>query len=128
MDMEFEPNIPIYKQLMYEIKRKIVLNEIKPGDKLPSIRETSSKFQVNPNTVQRTYQELEREGITYTQRGMGNFVKEDMKMVQNLKDEMASKVLDKFISGMKNIGFSNLEIVDIVRKKLKNIDDDKGEI
>ncbi|MBV4419393.1 GntR family transcriptional regulator [Clostridium tyrobutyricum] len=121
MSVEFDPNLPIYKQIMNIIKRKIISNEIKPGDKLPSIREMSSNLKVNPNTIQRTYQELERCGITYTQRGMGNFVKEDIDMVGRLKHEMAEKVIDNFIDGMKNLGFSGSQILNIVEKRIVDV-------
>ncbi|MBR9648681.1 MAG: GntR family transcriptional regulator [Clostridium tyrobutyricum] len=121
MSVEFDPNVPIYKQIMNIIKRKIISNEIKPGDKLPSIREMSSNLKVNPNTIQRTYQELERSGITYTQRGMGNFVKEDIDMVGRLKHEMAEKVIDNFIDGMKDLGFSGSQILNIVEKRIVDV-------
>ncbi|AND84595.1 GntR family transcriptional regulator [Clostridium tyrobutyricum] len=121
MSVEFDPNVPIYKQIMNIVKRKIISNEIKPGDKLPSIREMSSNLKVNPNTIQRTYQELERSGITYTQRGMGNFVKEDIDMVGRLKHEMAEKVIDNFIDGMKDLGFSGSQILNIVEKRIVDV-------
>ncbi|MCH3963244.1 MAG: GntR family transcriptional regulator [Clostridium sp.] len=120
MKTEFDPNIPIYKQIMDGVKRSIVSAEVKPGDKLLSIREMSEKLKVNPNTIQRAYQELERLGITYTQRGMGNFVKEDVGMVKRLKEEMAEKIIERFIDGMRNIGFTNSEIVSIVKDKIEN--------
>lgn len=120
MKTEFDPNIPIYKQIMDGVKRSIVSAEVKPGDKLLSIREMSEKLKVNPNTIQRAYQELERLGITYTQRGMGNFVKKDVGMVKRLKEEMAEKIIERFIDGMRNIGFTNSEIVSIVKDKIEN--------
>lgn len=129
MSVEFNPNVPIYKQIMDIIKRRIISSKIMPGDKLPSIREMSVELQVNPNTVQRTYQELEREGITYTQRGTGNFVKEDIEMVKKLKEQMAEDLIEGFIDGMRNLGFQGSEIIEIVEKKVQNININKqGEI
>lgn len=129
MSVEFNQNVPIYKQIMDIIKRRIISSKIMPGDKLPSIREMSVELQVNPNTVQRTYQELEREGITYTQRGTGNFVKEDIEMVKKLKEQMAEDLIEGFIDGMRNLGFQGSEIIEIVEKKVQNININKqGEI
>ncbi|MEY8000616.1 GntR family transcriptional regulator [Clostridium sp. Mt-5] len=119
MDAEFDPNIPIYIQIMNIIKRRIVSEELKPGDKLSSVREMSAKLKVNPNTVQRTYKELERQGITYKQRGMGTFVKEDISMIEKLKKEMAQYIICNFIKGMKDLGFSSGEIVKIVKEKIQ---------
>lgn len=119
MDAEFDPNIPIYIQIMNIIKRRIVSEELKPGDKLSSVREMSAKLKVNPNTVQRTYKELESQGITYKQRGMGTFVKEDISMIEKLKKEMAQYIICNFVKGMKDLGFSSGEIVKIVKEKIQ---------
>ncbi len=68
--MEFNDNLPIYIQIMNLIKSSIASGEIRGGgDKLPSVREFSKELKVNPNTIQRSYQELERENIVFTQRG-----------------------------------------------------------
>ena len=119
MDVEFDSNIPIYMQIIDIVKRKIVKEELKPGDKLLSVREMSSKLKVNPNTIQRAYQELERNDITYKQRGMGTFVKEDISMVKKLKEEMAQNIIYSFIMGMKELGFSSDEIIKIVEEKVQ---------
>lgn len=121
MSIKFDENIPIYIQIMNSVKSDIVCGKLKEGDKLPSVRELSAQLKVNPNTLQRAYQELEREGVTYTQRGMGTFVKEDSKMILNLKKEMAKEVIDSFIEGMKNLGFSEEEIINIVQDEMQEL-------
>lgn len=119
MIVEFNEKVPIYVQITNIIKRDIVTENLKPGDKLPSIRELSAKLKVNPNTLQRAYQELEREGITYTQRGTGSFIKEDINIMNELKKEMAKETLTTFIKGMKDIGFTKEEIVNIVKEQVE---------
>lgn len=119
MKVDFNANIPIYIQIIRKIKTKIIAGELKAGDKLPSVRDMASKFQVNPNTLQRVYQELEREGITYTQRGTGTFVKEDLFMVDRLKKETAHKIIEDFLSGMKSLGFNNEEIINLISEEVK---------
>ncbi|PGV02343.1 GntR family transcriptional regulator, partial [Bacillus thuringiensis] len=69
MESGFSPNIPIYIQVMEYIKKEIVTGRLASGDKIPAVRELASKLQVNPNTIQRTFQELEQEGIAVTRRG-----------------------------------------------------------
>ncbi|MFR6496994.1 MAG: GntR family transcriptional regulator [Ruminococcus sp.] len=71
--MDFQANYPIYLQIAEDVKRRIVIGELKPGDKLPSNAELAIAYQVNPNTVQRIYRQLEAEGISYTKRGIGTF-------------------------------------------------------
>lgn len=119
MDVNFDNKTPIYIQIMYIIKRDMAKGKLKGGDKLPSVRELSSKLKVNPNTVQRTYQELERSGFTFTERGKGTFVTEDEDIVSDLKKDLANKVLEDFIKGMKNLGFDADDIIDIVSERIK---------
>lgn len=65
---------PIYEQIIDEIKENILKNILKPGDKLPSVRELSSMITVNPNTVSKAYLELERQEVIETLRGKGTYV------------------------------------------------------
>lgn len=116
--MEFDNKSPIYIQIMNDIKVDIINGTLKPGDKLPSIREMAVKFKVNPNTLQRVYQELERENITYTQRGTGSFIREDSNMITNLREDMASEVIENFIESIKKFGFDNKDILKVVEDKL----------
>lgn len=113
--MKFNDNLPIYIQIVEYIKRKIITLELKGGDKLPSVRELSQELTVNPNTVQRSYQELERENLVFTQRGMGTFVTEDMVIINGLKRNMASNIVKTFIQEMKSLGFNLDEIKDLIK-------------
>lgn len=118
MEFEFDDKMPIYIQIMDRIKMDIVTQKLKANDKLPSVREMSSILKVNPNTLQRAYQELERLGIVYTQRGMGTFVGERDTMVDELKQEMAREVMDSFILRMKRLGFSEQEIIERISQNI----------
>ena len=112
--MDFNENLPIYIQIMNLVKGKMVSGKINGGDKLPSVRELSKELKVNPNTIQRTYQELEREGLVFTQRGMGTFAAEDKEVIKELKKSMAADVVNGFLMEMKKLGFSPNEIMDII--------------
>ncbi len=65
---------PIYLQLVQVIKEAILKGILQPGDKLPSVRELSVQLTINPNTIQKSYQELERQKVIETLRGKGTFV------------------------------------------------------
>ena len=112
--MNFDDNLPIYIQIMNLIKSNMVSGEINRGDKLASVREFSKELKVNPNTIQRAYQELERENLVFTQRGMGTFVTEDEKIIKKLKKDMATEIVNNFLMEMKKIGFKPDEIIDII--------------
>ena len=117
--MDFNENLPIYIQIMNLVKGKMVSGEINGGDKLPSVRELSKELKVNPNTIQRTYQELEREGLVFTQRGMGTFAAEDKEVIKELKKSMAADVVNGFLMEMKKLGFSPNEIMDIISERIE---------
>ncbi|MDR7869227.1 MAG: GntR family transcriptional regulator [Tissierellaceae bacterium] len=119
--MDFNSNLPIYIQIMDYLKKQIISRELKEGDKLDSVRELSTKLKVNPNTIQRSYQELEREGLVYTQRGMGTFVTEDVEVISKFKREMASDVVGSFIIEMKQLGFNRDDIVELVNTKVGEV-------
>lgn len=120
MTIEFDNNLPIYMQIMNYIKGEIVTGKLKPGDKILSVRELASELQINPNTVQRTFQELEREEIVETRRGMGRYVTSNENTILTIKKEMAQDVLDRFIRGMEDLGFQGEDILAAVAENIQN--------
>lgn len=116
--MKFENNLPIYIQIGDYIKRQIINGSLKEGDKLPSVRDIATELKVNPNTIQRSYQELERENLVFTQRGMGTFVTEDKVIIKELKKNLANNIVSSFIEDMKAIGFISKDIVELINDKV----------
>jgi len=114
MAIEFDNNLPIYIQIMNYIKKQIITGHLKPGDKILSVRELASELQINPNTIQRTFQELERELIVETRRGLGRYVTSEETKIMEIKKDMAGDLLDHFIQGMQELGFDKDDIVKIV--------------
>ena len=114
--MKFNDNLPIYIQIMNLIKKKFIIGELKEEEKLPSVRELSIELKVNPNTIQRSYQELEREDLVFTQRGMGTFVTQDKNIISELKSNMASSIVEEFLRDMKSLGFNEREIKDLINE------------
>jgi len=70
--------IPLYLQLMEQVKHAIETGALRPGDQLPTIRKRAEELVMNPNTVVRTYRELEHEGIVELKHGLGAFVSESV--------------------------------------------------
>ena len=116
--MEFNNNIPIYLQIIDNIKRDIVVGKLKAGQKMSSVRELARILKVNPNTMQRVYQELDREKITFTKRGMGTYVTEEEKTISSLKKEISKKIILDFVEGMNKLCFSNKELINILKEYL----------
>jgi GntR family transcriptional regulator len=78
MDLKIDPHghVPIYLQIVRGVRSAIASGALRPGDALPSLRALGVRLIVNPNTVQRAYDELEREGLIAPRRGVGMFVAE----------------------------------------------------
>lgn len=74
LQLDLKSRKSIYEQVMDHLKEQIMTGQMATGEKLPSVRELSKSITVNPNTVQKAYRELERQGYVYTTSGVGTFV------------------------------------------------------
>lgn len=95
--MEFDNDRPIYLQLLEDFKVKISNGKWKSGEKIDSVRNLAKEYEVNPNTVQRALQELEREGLCESQRTLGRFVTKDKKLIDKLGNRAFNQACDEFI-------------------------------
>jgi GntR family transcriptional regulator len=119
---EFNASKPIYLQVADRINRQIVSKELKAGEKLPSVRDMGIKYSVNPNTIQRTYSELEREGILETKRGQGTFVTEQEDRLVQLRDDLKHEQILFFVQVMQEMGYSSLEIISGLKDHLNKFE------
>lgn len=118
MAWKFTNDAPIYLQIMDEIKLRIAQGRLKPGDKVPAVRDLAIKAGVNPNTMQKALSELEREGVLYSQRTAGRFVAEQSDAETNLKISISTKHIENYVNGMRELGFDNNEIINAVKRYL----------
>ena len=117
--IKFDQSAPIYIQIIQKLKADIVSGKIKGGDKMPSVREFSEIFKVNPNTVQRVFLELEREGIICSQRGIGTFVCEGTEIINKIKITQSQEYAESFADRMLELGLSKSEILEYLEKILE---------
>ena len=115
--MKFEANVPIYLQIIDEIKRRIIVEEYGPGQKLPSVREFAVSFGVNPNTVQRAFAELEREGLVHSERTSGRFICDQPKRIHDLRASILDKKMDAFLEEMERYGYDRKTILTYIRER-----------
>ena len=114
MDWIFRSDQPIYSQLTQRLTEAIVAGIYAPGEKLPSVRELAVEAGVNPNTVQRSLTELEREGLVFSQRTAGRFVTENENMIVNAKLRIADERVSEFLRSMKTLGCGRQEIISLI--------------
>ncbi|GCD09965.1 GntR family transcriptional regulator [Clostridium tagluense] len=97
---------PIYEQIIEKIKENIIKGILKPGDKLPSVRELASIIAINPNTISKAYNELERMKAIEVIRGKGTFVVEnfepvmDEEKMKEIKDHMKKIIIEAHYIGV----------------------------
>ena len=116
MDWNFKSDLPIYSQLVEQIKLGIVSGIFKPGERLASVRDMAMEAGVNPNTMQRALQELEREGMVYSQRTSGRFVTEDEAVIDNAKKNLAEEQIKSFLEAMSKLGYGRDEIISLLEE------------
>lgn len=114
MAWTFDEKSPIYLQIAYRVKLKIASKELSMGQQLLPVREFAQEAGVNPNTVQRAFQELGKEGLVYSARTSGRFVTEDEKLIDQKRHEIAQSLMKNFVTEMTAIGFSSPEIKAII--------------
>ncbi len=119
MEWTFSADLPIYSQLVAQIKLAIVSGEYLPGERLASVRELAMDAGVNPNTMQRALQELEREGMVYTQRTSGRFVTEDTKVIESAKKQLAEDQIKDFLEQMGRLGYPKEEILSLLKASIE---------
>ena len=126
MNWHFNSDMPIYTQLISQIKFAIVSGKLPPGERMSTVRDLASEAGVNPNTMQRAFQELEREGLVFSQRSSGRFVTEDVSIIEKAKMALAQEHISKFITSMERLGYDRAEIIALLEGK--NEEDNNGGI
>ena len=126
MDWTFRGDQPIYAQLISRIKQGIVSGDLPPGSRLPSVRDLATEAGVNPNTMQRALQELEREGMVYSQRTAGRFVTEDVHLIEGAKRAFAAKHIRVFLEGMGKLGYGRGEILALLQEEKEDAHGNSG--
>lgn len=116
MQWNIRDDAPVYAQLVEHIKLAIVSGEFKPGERLPSVRELSTAAGVNPNTMQRAFAELEREGLVLTQRTSGRSVTEDAGRVEQTKRQLAAAAIQTFWVNMRKLGIAQREALQLLQQ------------
>ena len=114
--MKFDNNIPIYIQLVEQLKIYIISGKFSPGDRIPSVRELALQTKVNPNTMQKALTELEDLKLIYTERTNGKYVTNDGKLIDKIKRQYASELSKNYFSNMKDIGFSEQDAINYLNE------------
>lgn len=118
MPWDFDREGPIYLQLVAHIERSILSGEFPPGERCPSVRELACIAAVNPNTMQKALQELERMGLVVNNRTSGRTITDDEQLLANTKKELAIEQLQTFVAAMKGLGYTKEDCKTFIMKEL----------
>lgn len=113
--------VPIYLQIVSQVKRATASGLLKEGDQMPSVRELATELIVNPNTIAKAYQELERDGIIKTVRGVGTFVAvKEVKFVLEERVKVINLAIDKVLIEAHHMGFSDEDVRNIFDDRIND--------
>lgn len=119
-NIDLKSNLPLYEQIINQVKEYILKGYFKPGDALPSVRKLSTLIDVNPNTISKAYQELERQQVIVTVRGKGTFISNEPNKKIDLQEELNK--IKPVLAELKLKGADNVEILNGISKLLNELE------
>ncbi|MGI6721314.1 MAG: GntR family transcriptional regulator [Anaerovoracaceae bacterium] len=114
MEWNFREGIPIYSQIVEQVKIQIASGAYRPGDKLPSVRDLAVDAGVNPNTMQKALAQLEQEGLLHAVRTSGRFITEEESTLKDLKQDLGRKYIKALFESLSRLGMSKEEIIEAI--------------
>lgn len=115
--MKFDSSQPIWAQLAAEFRRRIAVGEWRSGERVPGVRELAVQLGVNPNTVQRTFSELEHEGLVFAERTAGRFVTDDSAAVTRLKRGLAAAAADAYVDAASGLSLDITAATELLHER-----------
>jgi GntR family transcriptional regulator len=112
IQINFRSGIPIYEQIVDQIRRMVVEKRLKPGDQLPTVRQLATDLRINFNTVARAYRALDEAGFISTQHGRGTYIWEapPAEEIERLRNQTLEELVSNFLNGLQQHGYSAEEV------------------
>lgn len=118
--IDYKDRRPIYEQVIEKFQQMILCGAMEPDSPMPSVRSLAMELSLNPNTIQRAYQELERQGYIYTLKGKGSFVSDSVKAADHKRQEIQEE-LDKCVSNAIMAGITEGEFRTMVEVSIEKV-------
>jgi GntR family transcriptional regulator len=113
-----DDGVPIYIQIVNQVKHLVASGRLAPGDEMPSIRVLAAQLTVNPNTVVRAYLELEQAGIVTKRNGTGTYVSEvRAPMLQREKIKILARRADALLTEARQLDVDLVEVIKLLRER-----------
>jgi GntR family transcriptional regulator len=120
IEIDFRSGIPIYIQIMDQVKHMIAAGQLNPGDQLPTVRQLAADLRVNFNTVARSYKLLDEDGIISTQHGRGTYILElpSQENGEKLRFQDLQRLTREYLVQVYHLGYSPNEVREVLETKL----------
>ena len=115
ISLNYRDASPIYEQIKNGLKKLIVTGALKEGDKLPSVRSLAMDLAINPNTIQKAYNDLENEGYIYSVPGKGSFASGDVKVDERHMKDLLCR-LRETLAELRFLGMTDAELLALLRE------------
>ena len=110
--------MPIYLQIVNQVKHLIASRRLSPGDEIPPIRTLANDLLINPNTVARAYLELEREGLVFKRHGSGTFISDGgSPLARKERLKILAERIDALLSDAQHLGVSLEDLIKLTRER-----------
>lgn len=118
IEISLHDGVPIYRQIVNQVKYLIASHRLAPGEELPPIRTLAEQLVVNPNTVVKAYRELESEGLVFKRRGAGTYVSENtIRLAKKEQRRILAQRADALIAEAHQLNFSLDEVLDLITSR-----------
>lgn len=120
IEIDLASHTPIYVQLMDEVKHRVAVGDLKPGDQLPTVRQLAADLRINFNTVARAYRMLDDDGIISTQHGRGTFIleKPSAAEMKKMRAEDLRRLTRYYLNEVHKLGYSPEEVAETITDKI----------
>ena len=120
-NIQLKPGISIYEQIIYAVKKAIVLGQLTAGDKFPSIRVLSQELHINPNTVQKAIRKLVDDKILEVRPGIGSMVAVAKKATQEQRKEILDVEVERLVVEIKRLRLSEKDVMRAIESHWKRL-------
>jgi GntR family transcriptional regulator len=131
MDIHISPHdgVPIYLQIVTQVKYLVAAGRLAPGEELPAIRVLADRLMVNPNTVARAYRELEVAGVVTKRRTAGTYVSDaGSPLARRERLKILTERIDALLAEARQLGIRTDDVIDLLRRRDERLEPDPEEV
>ena len=131
MDIHISPHdgVPIYLQIVNQVKYLVASGRLAPGEELPAIRVLAERLVVNPNTVARAYRELELAGVVEKRRTAGTYVSDaGSRLARRERLKIITERIDALLAEARTLGIGADEVIELLRQRDEILQPDSEEV